>query len=57
MSWLMEETFLFFDKTLKNYMRTYRNIRKIAIGQGYDSETGCMLNYSYFKKYYKKIEQ
>ena len=30
---------------------TYENIRKIAIGQGDDYTTGCLLDYTYFKKY------
>ena len=33
--------------------KTYENIRKIAIGQGDDYTTGCLLDYTYFKKYYK----
>ena len=35
--------------------KTYENIRKIAIGQGDDYKTGCLLNYSYFKNHYKMI--
>ena len=34
---------------------TYENIRKIAAGQGDDYTTGCLLDYTYFKKYYKMI--
>ena len=36
-------------------MRTYYNIRKIAIGQGDDYTTGSLLDYNYFNKYYKMI--
>ena len=36
-------------------MRTYGNIRKIATGQGDDYTTSCLLDYNYFKKYYKMI--
>ena len=36
-------------------MRTYDDIRKIAIGQEDDYTTGCLLDYNYFKKYYKMI--
>ena len=36
-------------------IKTYENIRKITIGQGDDYTTGCLLDYSYFKKYYKMI--
>ena len=35
--------------------KTYENIRKIAIGQGDDYTTGCLLDYSYFKENYKMI--
>ena len=31
----------------------YNNIRKIATGQVDDYTTGCLLDYSYFKEYYK----
>ena len=31
------------------------NIRKITTGQGDDYTTGCLLDYTYFKKYYKMI--
>ena len=43
----------------KNYQpinsnfKTYENITKIAAGQGDDHTTGCLLDYIYFKKYYK----
>ena len=36
-------------------IKTYANIRKITIGQGDDYATGCLLDYIYFKKYYKMI--
>ena len=49
----MEKTF--FDKTINNMIKTYENIRKITIGQGDDYTTGCLLDYTYFKKYYKMI--
>ena len=45
----------FFDQSVKNDKVTYENIRKIAIGQGDDYTTGCLLGYTYFKKYYKMI--
>ena len=38
----------------KSYLKTY-NIPKIATGQGNDYPTGCLLDYSYFKKYCKLI--
>ena len=49
--WLMEKTF--FDQTVKSNMRTYDDIGKITTGQGDDYTTGCLLDYDYFKKYYK----
>ena len=44
-----------FDQPVKKDKVTYENIRKIVIGQGDDYATGCLLDYSYFKKYYKLI--
>ena len=43
----------FFDETVKNNLRTYDNIRKIATDQGDDYTTGCLLDYNYFNNYYK----
>ena len=43
----------FFDKPVKNNKVTYENLRKIATGQGDDYTTGCLLDYIYFKNYYK----
>ena len=45
----------FYDQPVKNDLSTYDNIRRIAIGQGDDYTTGCLLDYSYFKNYYKLI--
>ena len=45
----------FFDQPINNMIKTYKNIRKITIGQGDDYTTGCLLDYTYFKKYYKMI--
>ena len=45
----------FFDQPVKNDKVTYENIRKITTGQGDDYTTGCLLDYTYFKKYYKMI--
>ena len=42
-------------KTVKNDLRTYDNIQKIATGQGDDYTTGCLLDYLYFKNYYEMI--
>ena len=45
----------FFDQPVKNDKVTYENIRNIATGQGDDYTTGCLLDYVYFKNYYKMI--
>ena len=36
-------------------MITYDNVRKTATGQRDDYTTGCLLDYVYFKSYYKMI--
>ena len=41
----------FFDQPVRNDLRTYDNIRKIAIGQGDEHTTGCLIDYPYFKNY------
>ena len=33
----------FFDQPVKNNLRKFDSIRKIATGQGDDSTTGCLL--------------
>ena len=45
----------FFDQPINRDLKTYDNIRKIATGYGDDYTTGCLLDYSYFKDYYKMI--
>ena len=45
----------FFDQPINNMNKTYENIRKITTGQGGDYTTGCLLDYSYFKEFYKLI--
>ena len=45
----------FFDQPVKNDKVTYQNIRKITTGQRDGYTTGCLLGYTYFKKYYKMI--
>ena len=49
----MEKTF-WIEKT-KNNKTTYNNIKKISTGQEDDYTTGCLLDYAYFKSYYKII--
>ena len=45
----------FDDQPVRNGKVTYENIRKLATGQGDDYTTGCLLDYTSFKKYYKMI--
>ena len=47
----MEEIILI--NQLKNDLKTYDHIRKIATGQGDDYTNGCLLDYPYIKGYYK----
>ena len=44
-----------FDQPINSINETYENIRKIATGKGDDYTTGCLLDYPYFKDYYKMI--
>ena len=39
----------FFDQPIKGHLKTYDNIRKIAMGEGDDYTTWCLLHYPYFK--------
>ena len=36
-------------------MKTYDNVRKITTGQGDHYTTDCLLDYVFFKSYYKMI--
>ena len=45
----------FFDQLVRNNLRTYDNTQKITSGQGDDYTNGCLLDYNYFKEYYKMI--
>ena len=45
----------FFDQPISSDLKTFENIRKIATSQGNDYTTGCLLDCSYFKDYYKMI--
>ena len=51
----MNDSKSFFDQPINSMTKTYKNIRKISTGQGDDYTTGCLLDYSYFKNYYKMI--
>ena len=43
----------FFNHPMKNDLKSYDNIKVVEGGQGDDYTTRCLLNYPYFKKYYK----
>ena len=45
----------FFDQPINSNFKTYYNIRKISTGKGHDYTTGCLLDYTYFKNFYKMI--
>ena len=45
----------FFKQPINTDLKTYENIRKIATGQGDEYAGGRLLDYSYFKNYYKII--
>ena len=49
----MDKTFLI--RSVKNYLRSNDNIRRIAISQGDDYATVCLLDCPYFKEIYKLI--
>ena len=44
-----------FDQPINDDTKTYENIRKIATGQRHHYTNGWLLDYPYFKKYYKLI--
>ena len=45
----------FFVQPVKNDIRIYHNIGKIATGQVNDHATGCLLHYPHFKENYKLL--
>ena len=45
----------FFDKPIKNNLKTLNNIRKIATSPGDNYTTACLLDYNYFNNCYKVI--
>ena len=52
MLWSMDRTFLI---SLLKIIFEHNSIRQIAVGQGDDNTTYCLLDYNYFKNYYKMI--
>ena len=49
----MVETFMI--QPINNSIKQYYEDRKISTGQGDDYTTGCLLDYSYFRKKYRLI--
>ena len=45
----------FFNQPINNNFKTCENITKIVTGQRDDYTTRCLLDYIYFKNYYKMI--
>ena len=45
----------FYDQPINNSIKQYDEIRKISTGQGDDYTTGCLLDYSYFRKNHRLI--
>ena len=45
----------FFDQPVKNDIRIYDNIWKIATVKRDNYTTGSLVDYTYFRKYYKMI--
>ena len=43
----------YFDQPVRNNLRTYDSIRKIATTQGDDYTTVCLMEYNYLKNCYK----
>ena len=54
MLWSMED--IFFDQPVKCDLKISDDTWKVATGQGDDYATSCLLDYPYFKEYYKLIE-
>ena len=45
----------FYDQSINDLIKQYDEIRNISTGQGDDYATGCLLDFSYFKKNYRLI--
>ena len=44
-----------FNQAIDSMTKMYENIRKIAMVQGNNYSTGCLLDYTYFKDHYRMI--
>ena len=45
----------FYDQPINNSIKQYDEVRKISTGQGGNYTTGCLLDYSYFRKNHRLI--
>ena len=45
----------FYDQPIDSDIKRYKEIRKVATGQGEDYTTRCLLDYNYIKNHYKLI--
>ena len=45
----------FCDNPIESEIEKYRELKKVMIGKGKDYTTGSLLDYNYFKEYYKLI--
>ena len=45
----------FFGQTINSKLKTYENFRKFATGYEVDYTPWCLLDYTYFKDYYKMV--
>ena len=43
----------FYDQQINDSIKQYDEARKISTGQGDDYTTGCLLDYSYFEKFFR----
>ena len=45
----------FYDQPINDSIKQYDEVRKVSTGQGDDYTLGCLLDFSYFEKYYRLI--
>ena len=45
----------FYDQPINDSIKQYDEVRKISTGKGDDYITGCLLDFAYFEKNYRKI--
>ena len=45
----------FYDKSIESDIEKYRELKKVMIGKGEDSNTGSLFDFNYFDKHYKLV--